>query len=779
MDSDVETGPSPKKGKRHTQLNRVEYSGRKHLIFLNKHVYLNRMPQAGIPPTSIRVPFNNVHEEIDKICKDKVPHTWVIGKTDWFSYKPFFDLDIINGAFNGGEEKWKSELNIIQSVIEKLVNSRGTVYTRKPFSSVHIICEDIRIDYNHLMYVWKELQRRCVSPTFKIDVPGNFPLPYTSKDEKTFYTDAAGNVEPCVLWRDDEIDRIPYCVSGNFMSVSQHITLDVWNEVLDESSILFHLVQHILEVATGLFSIRQILQHLCYYPKYFKQPVLMALKKSNWDPDKITSLVFSLGWPDGIVTSFVVETLHDIYLTIAIMLARVPDVKFGSSPTLITEVASVEFIINGHVFEKLKGYDEPNKNKADPSDGQFTIEQQLRVVIVFFQHGNGFMLYTGSKWILAQRMTVLSFISEFIQSSEVVNMVFSKIGGRYGQVGDRKCDRHIYFRDGGMLYGENVIEVIPPLFAIVQAKVNMTLDEYRYVLRNQERLMAMLSKENIESENPISLNDSYSQSVITAFRFFYKVLGCDYDLFGVFMHFMSKISFLESNKNIVVFYGPSANNGKTLTLSVIEECLGSFMTAISAETIKKSRRELAPDLAKAAHCSIVYVDEACGTVMNAESIKSITGGARQYIRTLYKSGETIELKMNILITGNDTLQTDADYGVFNRLINFPFDVSFDKKALHLKAEPWSDKVRRIQEELASEKIPTDVAHPFTSGERGELAQGLGLILATSFTSDMFKDFTSSRINKRMRDTQNQESVPARKRRKVEKTNVIDNLKDFK
>lgn len=152
-----------------------------------------------------------------------------------------------------------------------------------------------------------------------------------------------------------------------------------------------------------------------------------------------------------------------------------------------------------------------------------------------------------------------------------------------------------------------------------------------------------------------------------------------------FIYHIICMALFKMKKQILHLYGATAHNGKSFMVDCLQRALTTYMRPISLSSIKNSAKETHPDLIAARRCSIIYLDESTATTtkdkldFSPQMLKIFTGGARQYMRTLYDEGLAIQFNFNLITTAN-VVYNSLDPGLLRRIVTFPCLAKLDERA---------------------------------------------------------------------------------------------------
>lgn len=157
------------------------------------------------------------------------------------------------------------------------------------------------------------------------------------------------------------------------------------------------------------------------------------------------------------------------------------------------------------------------------------------------------------------------------------------------------------------------------------------------------------------------------------------------DVFG-FVDYLTRAVLGLLEKKIIHLSGSEANNGKSFILDTMYQMLKGRMMPISTNAINGMRRDTAPDIVKARHACIVFLDEETnqGNGKNNNDLKRVVGGATSYMRTLYESGSDVKVNFTLMTTGNGRFQLHGDHGLAIRVSNFEMSICLVRETLNIE-----------------------------------------------------------------------------------------------
>lgn len=130
-------------------------------------------------------------------------------------------------------------------------------------------------------------------------------------------------------------------------------------------------------------------------------------------------------------------------------------------------------------------------------------------------------------------------------------------------------------------------------------------------------------------------------------------------------------------KRLLYFHGPSANNGKTTLLHLLNALLGGMSCYVSHRCLQKGLSETNNDLKLASKCKVMFVDEIASNIkLNTTILKLLTGLSTAYVRGLYDPGSQTDFNGTLLLAGNALPNMEITDALVDRLLVFPFKSRF-------------------------------------------------------------------------------------------------------
>jgi P4 family phage/plasmid primase-like protien len=146
----------------------------------------------------------------------------------------------------------------------------------------------------------------------------------------------------------------------------------------------------------------------------------------------------------------------------------------------------------------------------------------------------------------------------------------------------------------------------------------------------------------------------------------------------------------------LVFYGPSAGNGKSLLIDTIKAILGEYaalLPTVAIMTKSTVNDGATPSTARLAEKRLAVVFEPNKKhVIDSGMVKQMTGDRQMNVRGLYGESKDIDIEFVLLLATNDLPSIrDDDHGLWRRLRIVPFTRKFSEEEMD---KSLGDKLRR-------------------------------------------------------------------------------------
>lgn len=180
------------------------------------------------------------------------------------------------------------------------------------------------------------------------------------------------------------------------------------------------------------------------------------------------------------------------------------------------------------------------------------------------------------------------------------------------------------------------------------------------------------------SYDPLATAPLFSRVLDEIFEFNEPMKRFVLRLFGLFM--LGR----PIEKIFVIWYGPSANNGKSKLINVLKGVLGPYFTMLptAALMLKSHTSDGAnPSIAQLGGKRLAVVSEPTDKqVLDVSLVKQLTGDGHINVRGIYGAPVDMEIEATFLMVTNAMPRVrEDDEGFWNRALVVPFNRSFSKE----------------------------------------------------------------------------------------------------
>lgn len=196
---------------------------------------------------------------------------------------------------------------------------------------------------------------------------------------------------------------------------------------------------------------------------------------------------------------------------------------------------------------------------------------------------------------------------------------------------------------------------------------------------------SLLDSNNIDFNNNIfdegTQNLYFSEGEITKYpkisKYILQIMNNDVELADYLVNLLCKIVTGKFLKILVVFYGPTANNGKTTFMKILNILFGEMSTSMNLKTLHKGIESTNDDMKRASKARIVTVDEINQKQMiNSMIVKVITGNSSIFVRGIYEKGGNVEFNGCLILAANGMPLLEISDAIISRFVPIPFDAQF-------------------------------------------------------------------------------------------------------
>ena len=122
--------------------------------------------------------------------------------------------------------------------------------------------------------------------------------------------------------------------------------------------------------------------------------------------------------------------------------------------------------------------------------------------------------------------------------------------------------------------------------------------------------------------------------------------------------------------------GPSASNGKSTIIKLMEEALSIYIFKAKKDLFSEAYSKGHKYFAQTKNKRIVYIEELDKKKVDADLIKDVVDGNQINNEVLFATTEKIDIKFKLMFLSNNLMNFDADSGIKRRLIHFEFRNKF-------------------------------------------------------------------------------------------------------
>jgi P4 family phage/plasmid primase-like protien len=139
-------------------------------------------------------------------------------------------------------------------------------------------------------------------------------------------------------------------------------------------------------------------------------------------------------------------------------------------------------------------------------------------------------------------------------------------------------------------------------------------------------------------------------------------------------------------------YGPSASNGKSTLIKLMNSVFGIYTTKTDRRTFNDNYTKSHKNFAKMKKKRLVYVEEIEKGKVNTELLKDIVDGDKIENEILFSTTEEINIDFKLFIISNHMLRFNTDPGIARRLICMEFNTRFSEPSEYEKEkEEFKDR----------------------------------------------------------------------------------------
>ena len=207
-----------------------------------------------------------------------------------------------------------------------------------------------------------------------------------------------------------------------------------------------------------------------------------------------------------------------------------------------------------------------------------------------------------------------------------------------------------------------------------------------------DRSEADFVTEYLNYDFKIKPNKAVKNEVIEVLK---KICNSDDDDFDFITNFLAYCITSETKEqkylNVV---GPSASNGKSTIIKLMEEALSIYIFKAKKDLFSEAYSKGHKYFAQTKNKRIVYIEELDKKKVDADLIKDVVDGNQINNEVLFATTEKIDINFKLMFLSNNLMNFDADSGIKRRLIHFEFRNKFVAQQ-DLEKERLNHKIGKV------------------------------------------------------------------------------------
>jgi phage/plasmid-associated DNA primase len=140
--------------------------------------------------------------------------------------------------------------------------------------------------------------------------------------------------------------------------------------------------------------------------------------------------------------------------------------------------------------------------------------------------------------------------------------------------------------------------------------------------------------------------------------------------------------------------GPSASNGKSTLIKLMEEALSIYIFKAKKDLFSEAFSKGHKYFSQTKNKRIVYIEELDKKKVDADLIKDVVDGNKMNNEVLFSTTEKIDINFKLMFLSNNLMNFDSDSGIKRRLIHFEFKNKFVEK-VDLEKEKNNHKIGEV------------------------------------------------------------------------------------
>ena len=189
-----------------------------------------------------------------------------------------------------------------------------------------------------------------------------------------------------------------------------------------------------------------------------------------------------------------------------------------------------------------------------------------------------------------------------------------------------------------------------------------------------ERTEADFVTEYLNYDFQLKVNKEVKNEVVEVLK---KICNSDDDDYEFITNFLAYCITSETKEqkylNVV---GPSASNGKSTIIKLMEEALSIYIFKAKKDLFSEAFSKGHKYFAQTKNKRIVYIEELDKKKVDADLIKDVVDGNKINNEVLFATTEKIDINFKLMFLSNNLMNFDADSGIKRRLIHFEFRNKF-------------------------------------------------------------------------------------------------------
>jgi phage/plasmid-associated DNA primase len=189
-----------------------------------------------------------------------------------------------------------------------------------------------------------------------------------------------------------------------------------------------------------------------------------------------------------------------------------------------------------------------------------------------------------------------------------------------------------------------------------------------------ERSEADFVTEYLNYDFQLKVNKDVKNEVVEVLK---KICNSDDEDYEFITNFLAYCITSETKEqkylNVV---GPSASNGKSTIIKLMEEALSIYIFKAKKDLFSEAYSKGHKYFAQTKNKRIVYIEELDKKKVDADLIKDVVDGNQINNEVLFATTEKIDINFKLMFLSNNLMNFDADSGIKRRLIHFEFRNKF-------------------------------------------------------------------------------------------------------